>query len=522
MQFGGILFFVGFITHVSVAGDIFQDSAFVQEASFYQTDSARVYRLMAEGKELLSDDKDLALTKAQEALSISRTLGDSLIIADAQVMLAYVFMIRRNFPAALEQYIASYDVIMASEDVRRMSDILMELGYLEYVQQNHEQVIQYMEQVIPLAEASGDYQIVGESSFFLGKAYGHLGDTTGAIRVYKQALEKVRGKNAFGEASLYGALGAHLWEYQHDPEALVYLKKALRFYSSIPKQDDIAIGSLKRRMADIWIDQHIHLDSARSYLHEALELFRKHRFADLELELQTQLARLDSTEGHLHCAITHWQRYAVLSDSIHKAAKLEQYESMRAAFEAEKREQENQQLTALNEQQAEQLTRNRQYNLLVIMLLLIVAGFALGLMYLYQRLRRNHQFRVEQSQILLKQTQELEEAKQEVDHININLELMVQESTAKLKGRNEQLQEYAYMNAHKVRGPLARLLGLITILQDPKLHSRNEADLLLEQVYRSAEELDEVIKGINDNLQTHEVIVGQGKDESSTPPLIPV
>ncbi|MEL6534570.1 MAG: hypothetical protein AAFQ98_04120 [Bacteroidota bacterium] len=516
MRFGVSLFLVGFFCQLLWTQEAFALQTDSPSSSYYQRDSSQVYAFLTQSKELLGDDKEQALALAKKALTLAQATGDSTMVADALVQLGYVYLAQRNFPAALEQYIASYDFIMKSEDIHRIGDLLMKLGYLEYVEENHEGVAKYMAQVIPLMEEIGNYQLLGEASFFLGKAYSHLGDTASAIRIYTEGLEKVKGKNDFGEASLYGALGAHLWEYNHDPQALTYLHKALRYYAASPHQDDIAIGSLKRRIADVWIDQKVHLDSARSYLHEALGLFRKHGFADLELKLQVQLAQLDSTEGHLPCAISHWQRFASLSDSLNQIARHEQYESLRASFEAEKREQENEQLAALNHQQAVQLSRNRQYNTLIIALLIVVAGFSLGMLYLYQRLKRNHGYRIEQSKLLLEQTQELEVAKQEVDHININLEKMVQESTTKLQARNHQLQEYAYMNAHKVRGPLARLLGLITILQDPTLHSPHEADLLLSQVYRSAEELDEVIQGINDNLQTDEVIVGQGAKETST------
>jgi signal transduction histidine kinase len=61
------------------------------------------------------------------------------------------------------------------------------------------------------------------------------------------------------------------------------------------------------------------------------------------------------------------------------------------------------------------------------------------------------------------------------------------------------LIEYAYSNAHNVRGPLARILGLASLM------SREDDPELLKEyttfMYVSAQELDNVIRDINVKLQ---------------------
>ncbi len=61
-----------------------------------------------------------------------------------------------------------------------------------------------------------------------------------------------------------------------------------------------------------------------------------------------------------------------------------------------------------------------------------------------------------------------------------------------LAERNRQLADFAFMNAHKMRGPLARILGLAEVL--PLAHSRAEEEKYLRLIVESAQELDGAIK----------------------------
>jgi signal transduction histidine kinase len=70
-----------------------------------------------------------------------------------------------------------------------------------------------------------------------------------------------------------------------------------------------------------------------------------------------------------------------------------------------------------------------------------------------------------------------------------------------LEVRNKKLIEYAYFNAHEVRGPLARILGLAYLVK-----SRPEDNPLdmIEKIEFSANELDKVIRDINQSLSNEE------------------
>lgn len=103
------------------------------------------------------------------------------------------------------------------------------------------------------------------------------------------------------------------------------------------------------------------------------------------------------------------------------------------------------------------------------------------------------------NQQLLALNEELTASTEEVRALNENLEKIVLSRTEKINAQLKQLEKYAHMNAHEVRGPLARVLGLIGLI---KIDRRNATDpAIIDKLEISAEALDEVVKKMNQLLE---------------------
>lgn len=79
--------------------------------------------------------------------------------------------------------------------------------------------------------------------------------------------------------------------------------------------------------------------------------------------------------------------------------------------------------------------------------------------------------------------------------LNDALELKVQERTREIEERNEKLESYAFYNAHKLRGPYCRILGLISLRKIVEIEEREEIDRLLDTCML---ELEQVIREIQE------------------------
>ena len=86
---------------------------------------------------------------------------------------------------------------------------------------------------------------------------------------------------------------------------------------------------------------------------------------------------------------------------------------------------------------------------------------------------------------------ELDKAHQILNEFNVNLQNEVQKRTSDLQKQNSKILQFAFLNAHKTRAPLARVLGLIKIIQYTK-SSILEEDVL-NMLMSSANELDSVL-----------------------------
>lgn len=107
----------------------------------------------------------------------------------------------------------------------------------------------------------------------------------------------------------------------------------------------------------------------------------------------------------------------------------------------------------------------------------------------------NLEAQVNENQIM---NEELNSLNDELMTVNESLEKAVHERTSTLQLQNEQLTEYAFINSHLLRAPIARILGLANIIT-------NEVELqkdkqMLEALSLATEELDDIVRRISDVL----------------------
>lgn len=64
-----------------------------------------------------------------------------------------------------------------------------------------------------------------------------------------------------------------------------------------------------------------------------------------------------------------------------------------------------------------------------------------------------------------------------------------------LNKQNDVIDKYCYINSHKLRAPLCRILGLVELIEQ-----NNSNDNLIEKLKESADDLDQITRDINDLL----------------------
>ncbi len=88
---------------------------------------------------------------------------------------------------------------------------------------------------------------------------------------------------------------------------------------------------------------------------------------------------------------------------------------------------------------------------------------------------------------------------EQIKQINENLEALVLARTEELQKKNKALEEYAFINAHKLRAPVASILGLYQVFKTMELPPATAT--ALEHLQKSVERLDEIVAEITRTVE---------------------
>ena len=91
---------------------------------------------------------------------------------------------------------------------------------------------------------------------------------------------------------------------------------------------------------------------------------------------------------------------------------------------------------------------------------------------------------------------------EEIKTINENLESLVRDRTKELERKNTALEEYAFINAHKLRAPVASILGLVPIINSLPL--TDEGKIVVSHLNSSAEKLNTIVRSITEAIENGE------------------
>lgn len=125
---------------------------------------------------------------------------------------------------------------------------------------------------------------------------------------------------------------------------------------------------------------------------------------------------------------------------------------------------------------------------------------------IYRNLDLTNQELLEKGKEIEAQNEELMQAQDNLNDLNKDLERKVNERTAKIQNQNQILIQYSFTNAHHLRGPVSRLLGLAMVY---KIDENPDHDFYMQKMVEQAYEIDEVVKEINTVLESNDFEKGQ-------------
>ncbi|HYC84837.1 MAG TPA: tetratricopeptide repeat protein [Chryseosolibacter sp.] len=323
----------------------------------------------------------------------------------------------------------------------------------------------------------------------IGELYIRLNDLEKGRQYIRESFEfATRENNQRVIAFDYWSMAAIRQKENDLSAALEYFFKAEKIWEELGE-----IRSLIQTYQDIaaiYCDQR-NFTQAEQYLTKATALARQIRVPDLQVKNYLRLARLDSLRGNYGRALHYLSRHNILKDSVYNLLKAEQIARLQTIYETENHERENQQLRTERQLKDSQLATQR-ITLVAISAGLLVAGILAWVLYRQQKKILFQKEAIETQAIaLLKLNEELHD-------LNRTLEARISQRTSQLTLQNKRLSEFTFINAHKLRAPVASILGLINLLDRV---SEAEKQVVLEHLKTCGEELDNVIHDVNRELE---------------------
>jgi len=88
-----------------------------------------------------------------------------------------------------------------------------------------------------------------------------------------------------------------------------------------------------------------------------------------------------------------------------------------------------------------------------------------------------------------------------IEKLNRELESKVELRTKMLREQNAKLMEYAFVNAHVLRAPVSRILGLVNLLIRSETPRPTADKEIIKHLDESSKELDSVVRNLSLTLQ---------------------
>ena len=434
---------------------------------------------------------------AKEALALAQPIGYAKGIASGYNALGICSSTRGNYNEGLDYFMQSLQLRESLGDLDAIASTHSNIARVFSYQHDYDRALEYALKAIEAKRKINNPLQLGLGYINLGGIYMNKKNYPLALTMFSSAhdlfeerkMTVQQGWALVDIARVYDAI-------ENYPEALA---TAMRAQEKLDLNGDVfTTNELYRLIGSIY--QHMgNRAQATRYLHRAIAMSDANDDSNGRISARRQLADAYKDAGMLDSALYYQGQCLDLNAEIFNSEKARQLATLEKVYQTESKDRE------LREKNDKLRFQAIVISIIsVLMLVLAVLGY---ISYHYYRDKRktakelqmlNDEISNKHVEILV-QTEQLAKANEEVRRINESLEQEVQHRSEKIRQQNEMLIEYAYFNAHNVRGPLARILGLAGLMEsEPSVEMVKEYNVRLHQ---SALELDKVVREINNKLQ---------------------
>ena len=401
-----------------------------------------------------------------------------------------------NLSKALQHYEESIALSRKIQDENMIARNIGNIGLIYHDIGKFKQALEYYERALNIFQKLKNYERIAVTLNVISKTYLGLYEYEKAANYSKKALPLMEKYRPNYLAVVWKNLSEVDFSKKQYDIALKGLDKALFFAEKYEDQQDLT--NTYQLIAKVYLAKG---DINRSY-ENALKgvLIAEKSKRKVEMYMAYDIfSKILEIKGDLTNALKFKKLYITYQDSVRS---LTNHNSLKI-FEYEKAQHEIELLKARQLQKDAKYEKQLiwQRSLIFTFLSAFTVMIFITIFFSYNRNKIQKintklqsaykQIQEKQTEIMI-QNQELQFQKEEIENFNGQLETLVEERTDRLVKINQTLTEYAFFNAHKLRSPIATILGLYEIL---KLNpSHEEKEMLIENLKTSIIQLDLMVR----------------------------
>jgi tetratricopeptide (TPR) repeat protein len=427
---------------------------------------------------------------AEEAIRIAKQSQLATGEAMGYNNLGIVAAIQGDSHQGLEYFLRALTIYDSIGDKPAAARLLNNIAGIHLQEHNYEKAVHYSHQSLEMLKDTQHWTAMGNAHMSLGLIYQQTIKGDKALSMVDAAVVCFERDRRFDKVAEANVLKAELLVSRGDKAQARRI--CLDAMTSLNKHDfPVRYAELLQVVATI-DDQEGAYDVAIDRLQEAQRLAQHVASRPSQIKTLGLLYEVYAHKQKADSALYYFERYKQLNHEWFDLERARQVAVLESLYHSEKVDKQ----LAISRQQ---LQVQKVFLAVALVVIVSVSFGAYSFFRLYRRKKKLSRRLEESNHEIAQQAEYLHDLNRKLEQINTNLEAEVMVRTQRITQQNTRLMELAFFAAHNLRAPLARVLGLIQLMQMETW--ANDSSGLLQRLDQSAEELDVIVKDIGKRIE---------------------
>lgn len=452
---------------------------------------------------------DSALYYATEGLKLGKQINYQKGVGACYYAIAYYYWINGLYRKSLDFALQSLKISETySEDLSTLADNYLLIGNIYAYTPDLLNAKLFYKKTLLIREKIGDFETIWKSLNNLGYIFVQLKNYDSATHFLQRALA-INRKNNYSKGIAFNL--SNLAEISVQRRDYALAKKQMS--ESIRVNESVGDNRLQSRNYNELAKIYSLTNNVPLAVQNATKAFKLAETIGLAFEKKNAaftLYELSLMQHKMAAALEFYKIYAHVEDSLNRSRMSSELDLLRKNYELVKKDAEIKILQQSNELKEIELTASAERMRFQAMLIVFIASLVILLSFSIYSLLQKYKLKKDYSELLevtnktiqlqneeiKSQSEELHSLNEQLSIVNDSLEQKVHDRTQRLEKQNSQLTEYAFYNSHKLRGPLASILGLINLFENGHI-AKDEFLTVLKKLKVAANDMDQVVSEIN-------------------------